>query len=91
MGGRGRSHKFLDHWHRRALELPDGETLHWTLMDDPARPPHAECFRLTAADGASRLLHATEAVKLLAEHDHPDAEHVRLDHHFGGLVGLRGR
>lgn len=83
MGRHGRSHKFLDHWHRRELPLPDGDVLSWTLMDDPARPPHAECFRLTSSDGSSRLLHSIEAARLLVEHGHPEAEHVRLERHVG--------
>lgn len=82
VGRRGR-HAFLDHWHRRHLELPDGTTLHWVLMAAPGRVPAAECFRITTEHGASRGVHPTEAVRLLTEHGHPDAEHVRLDRHAG--------
>ena len=85
MGRRGRSHAFLDHWHRRTLELPDGDVLRWVLMDDPARPPIAEAFRRTSPDCSSRYrsVHPTEARRLLAEHGHPDAEHVSRDEHVG--------
>ena len=79
MGQRRRSHSFLEHWHDRHLELPDGATLTWVLVDDPRhRGPHAECFRL---DG--RGLHATDARGLLLEHGHPDAELVALATHVG--------
>lgn len=83
MGRHGQSHAFLDRWHRRELELRDGDVLRWVLIDDPARRPLAECFRITRADGTSRGVHAVEARRLLAEHGHPDAEHVSLDEHVG--------
>ena len=76
MGRQGRSQRFLDHWDRRELALSDGGLLRWTLIDNPARAPHAECFELTATDGATRLRHPAEALVLLEEHDHPDAAHV---------------
>jgi hypothetical protein len=49
---------------RRELQLPDGSRLSRVLMKDPARPPHAECFRITSSDGTSRLPHAFEAAGL---------------------------
>ena len=79
MGRRGRSHAFLEHWHDRSLELPDGDTLRWVLIDDPQhRGPHAECFRL---DG--RGVDPAEARRLLADLRHPDAELVAIDTHVG--------
>ena len=82
MGRRGR-HAFLDHWHRRNLERPDGHVLRWVLMDDPARAPIAEAFRRSSPDITSRGVHPTEARRLLAEHEHLDAELVSLDEHVG--------
>ena len=63
--GRGRGHLA---WHRRRLELPDGDVLTWVVIDEPA-PPRLECFRL-ASVGA---IHHQRAVAILAEHAHPDA------------------
>lgn len=76
VGRRGRSQKFLDHWHQRDLELAGGDRLTWLLIDDPAHP--AQCFSLISAGGTIRLLHATEALELLVAHHHADAEHVPL-------------
>ena len=82
MGRRGR-HAFLDHWHRRRMELPKGDVLRWVLIDNPARPQRAEFFRRVSPHGTSRGMHPTEARRLLAEHGHTDAEHVRLDTQSG--------
>ena len=84
MGRRGRSQKFLTHWHQRELELADVGVLNWTMIDDPAHPePHAECFRLTSSHGTSRILHPTETLELLVEPHHADAEHVPVETHAG--------
>lgn len=84
MGRHGRSHRFLDHWHQRELALLSGEVLHWTLIDDPRhKAPHVECARITAVDGHTRVLHRTEVLRLLVEHDHPDAEYVPVETHVG--------
>ena len=84
MGRRGRSQKFLTHWHQRELAIAGAGVLTWILVDDPAHhESHVECARITSADGTTRILHASEALELLVEHDHPDAEHVRLKIHVG--------
>ena len=84
MGRRGGSYRFLDHWHQRELLLPAGDVLHWTLIDDPRhKAPHVECARITAVDGRTRVLHPTEVLRLLTEHDHPDADHVPVATHVG--------
>ena len=82
MGRRGR-HAFLDHWHARTLDLPDGDVLRWVPINDPARAPIVECFRRTSPDGSSRAVHAVEARRLLEAAGHPDAELVRLESHVG--------
>ena len=82
MGRPGRSQRFLDYWNRRELRLLNGDVLRWVLIDDPAHgTPHAECFRLTSADGNSHVLHPTQAVRLLTECYHPDVEHVPDETH----------
>ena len=57
-------------------------------LECPAREvavpePHAECFRLTSSHGTSRILHPTEALELLVEHHHADAEHVPVETYAG--------
>lgn len=81
---RGRSHRFLDHWHKRSIELSDGSTLSWTLIDDPVAPPHAENFHRTERDGSRTLVHAIDGARLLGDVKHPDVEFVRIEPSFGG-------
>ena len=80
---RGGRHTFLDHWHRRELPLPDGDTLRLVRMAPPGRRPHAECFRRIALDGASGGVHATDALRLLAEAQRPDSGHVHVETYDG--------
>ena len=81
--GRGRrsSHRFRDHWHYRSVALPDGDTLSYVVMDEPA-PPRLECPR---SDRYGGLDHA-EAIGLLRAAGHPDAE---LDARTVPSSGLR--
>jgi hypothetical protein len=55
-------------------------------MANPARQPHAECFRRVSPDDASRGVHFTEAAWLLTEHGHPDAAHVPAETYTGSGV-----
>ncbi len=67
--GRDHSHRFLEHWHRRTVDLPDGDRLHYIVIDHPDRPAQFECPR-TERRGA---IHSPDAARMLAELDHPDA------------------
>ena len=80
MGRRRRSsNRFRDHWHYRSVALPDGDTLSYVIMDEPA-PPRLECPR-TVLRGA---LWPGEALRLLASIGHPDAA---LPARTGGTFG----
>lgn len=39
--------------------------------------------RITTAGGDTRILHPTEVLRLIVEHDHADTEHVRVETHVG--------
>jgi len=68
MGRYGRSHRFLEQWHRRRLVLDDGRTLSWITMAN-VEPHRVECL---AVDGVP--VHPSIGVRLLAAAGHPDAE-----------------
>ncbi len=65
--GRG-NRSFLDDWQDRRVDLPDGDTLHYVAMAQPA-PTRLECPR-TARRGA---ICREEAHRLLVELGHADA------------------
>ena len=67
MGRPASRHAFLDHWHHRRLELPDGSTLTWVAMAHVV-PRRVECF---AVDG--RPVHPSVGVRALVAAGHPDA------------------
>lgn len=60
--------RFLDHWHDRRIELPDGDTLLYVQMDEPA-PPRLECARTVRRGAITR----EEAHGWLVELGHADA------------------
>ena len=66
MGRRGGRHAFLDHWHHRSLELPDGATLTWVAMSH-VEPHRVECF---AVDG--QPVHPSAGARALVAAGHPD-------------------
>jgi hypothetical protein len=66
--GRG-GHQFVDQRRRPSVELPDGDTLSWLVLDEPS-PARVECPRIERRGP----LHPSIAMALLAEVDHPDAE-----------------
>ena len=72
MGRRGR-HAFLDHWHDRHLDLPDGDVLRWLIIDDPARPAWVAYCRSDRRGG----LHWSVGVAILRAAGHPDADLVQ--------------
>ena len=67
MGRRGRRQAFLEHWHRRSLELSDGSTLTWVAMSH-VEPHRGKCF---AVDGPS--IHPSVGACALVAASHPDA------------------
>ncbi len=64
--GRG-NRRFLDDWHDRRVDLPDGDTLHHVAMAQPA-PTRLEYPR-TARHGA---ISRKEALRLLVQLGHAD-------------------
>jgi hypothetical protein len=79
--GRG-SHKFLEHWHHRSVDLDDGRVLAWVAMLD-REPGRAECFRVDDTP-----IHPTIGAELLRASGHADGRLVMP--HEAPTGGLRG-
>ena len=68
---------FLDCWEQRHLDLPDGDALLWTVIDGT----HCEAFRLRNSG-----IQWTDALRILQEHEHPDAKRRMPKIRFDGSV-----
>jgi hypothetical protein len=73
-------HHFRHRWHHRHLELVDGDTLTWLVVDRPGRRPFIAYFRGDRRGG----VHDDDGHRLLVEHGHPDALIPRTGAHAGG-------
>jgi len=60
----------LQHWHRRQLELGDGDVLRWAVIARPIAEPFIAFYRRDRVGG----IHDSEGLRLLKEHGNPDAE-----------------
>ncbi len=66
---RDTAHRFFDDWHRHSIDLPDGDSLTWIVIAEPA-PARVECPRT----GRRGTIDVSVAMAMLAEVGHPDAQ-----------------